>query len=73
MSTLFESLSGMGTIYGSIPSGPEINLYITSKSTTCLAIGPFCVKASLAPTSKEIKCPVLGTLPEVGFNPKIPQ
>ena len=56
MSTLFESLIGMGTIYGSIPSGPEINLYITSKSTTCLAIGPFCVKASLAPTSKEIKC-----------------
>ena len=54
-------------------SGPEIIFVSGIKSSTNLANGPIEVSKSPGPASKEIACPVLGTLPNVCLSPEIPQ
>src|SRR5262245_59915765 len=46
---------------------------VNIRSSTYRAMGPSCVSASTAPMPNGTTCPVLGTRPEVGLMPAIPQ
>ena len=73
MVTACGSPRGIGTMAGSRQSTPAMIGSVNMRSSTYRAMGPSCVSASTAPIPNGTTCPVLGTRPEVGLMPAMPQ